>query len=112
MLLENHFDLAGIDVVPAGDDQLLDPSPNGEASVVRDLTDVARPKPAVDKDVRRRRGIPPVALEDLAALELDFILFAEPHLHAGQGVADPAGLTRSVVGIGDDDSALGDPIAL
>src|SRR5205814_8101816 len=89
-----------------------DPSPHGETPVGGDLADIAGPKPAVDKDVCRRRRIPPVALEDLAALQLDLILVAEPHLHAGQRIADPARLTRSVVGVGDDDPAFGDPIAL
>src|SRR5207247_560004 len=111
MLLEHHLYLARVDVVSAGDDQLFDPSSDGEASIGGDLADVAGAKPAVDEDVGRRRGIAPVALEDLAALQLNFILFAEPHLHARQGIADPAGLTRPVIGVGDDDPAFRDPIA-
>src|SRR5439155_13196362 len=52
MLLEHHLYLARIDVVPARDDQLLDPTPDGESSIARDLADVARAKPAVDEDLR------------------------------------------------------------
>src|SRR5207244_8937011 len=107
-----HLDFARIDVVPAGDDQLLDAAPNGEAAIAGDFADVARAKPAIDKDVCRRRGIPPVAVEDLAALQLHFILVAEPHLDAGQPIANPAGLTRPVVGVGVDEAALCALVAL
>src|SRR5438876_8577134 len=112
MLLEHHLDLARIDVIAAGDDQLLDAPPYGERSIGRDLADVAGTKPAIHKGIRRGCGIPPVALEHLATLQLHFVELAEADLHAWQRIADAARLARPVVGVGDHDPALGDAVAL
>ena len=112
MLLEHHLHLAGIDVVPTRDDQLFDSTADGERPVFADLTDVAGAKPALAKHVGGGRWISPVALEDLAALQLDFILFAQPHFDAGQWIANAARLARPIVRIGDHNPALGYAIAL
>ena len=113
MRLQDELHLARVDVEAAGDDQLLEPASNGERSVLADLPDVAGLEEAVRSEgLRRRVGVSPVAPEDLAPLEQHLVELAEPHLHAGKWIADPARLPRPVVGIRHDDSALGDAVAL
>src|SRR5205823_1510163 len=98
MSLEHQLDLARVDVVAARDDQLLEPAADGQAAVLPQLSHVAGPHPAVDEYLRRRLLVAPVAAEDLAALEQDFVLPAQANLDPGQGMADTARLSWSVVG--------------
>src|SRR2546423_8705262 len=111
MLLENHLHLARIDVVAARDDELFDAATDGERSILGDLANVASAKPTVGEGVGRRGGVPPVAFEDLPALQLDFILIAQAHLDSRQGETHAAWLARPIVGVGDHDSAFRDAIA-
>src|SRR5207248_5179569 len=103
MLLEHLSNLARMDVVPAGNDQLLDASADSERSVLGNLADVAGAKPAIDKGVRRGGGIAPVASEDLAAFQLDFVKLAEANFHGRERIAHAARLARPLVWVGDDD---------
>src|SRR6267378_6877972 len=82
-------------------------------TTLSDLAHVARAEEAIEGEgLGRRLRVAPVALEDLAALEQDLVLLAEPDLDSRKGVAHSAGLARTVVGVGDHDAALGDAVSL
>src|SRR5205807_350140 len=120
--------LARVDVVAARDDEFLETATDRQTAVGPDLAHVARAQPAVHPaaggsqrkllpfdaggskdllhDLGGRPRIAPVAGKDLAALELDFVLLPQPHLHTGERIADPAGLAGPIVRIGDHDAAL------
>ena len=113
MLLQHQLHLARVDVEAARDDQLLEPAADGERAVLANLPHVG----GLEKAVRGERflgriRISPVALEDLAALELHLVLLAQPHLDAGKRQSHAAGLARAIVRIRDHDAALGNAVAL
>src|SRR5690349_16308507 len=113
MCLEHQLDLTRIHVESASDDQLLQPAADGERAVVADLAHVAGAEEAVcGERLLRRVLVAPVALEDLAALELYLPRLAELHLDARERIADAARLAWAVVRIRDDDAALRDAVAL
>src|SRR5205823_14180116 len=85
---------------------------DGECSIGADLADIASSKPPVHKGVRRGGRIAPVASEDLAAFQLDFVKLAEANFHARERISHAARLAGPLVWVGDDDAALRYPVTL
>src|SRR5205823_1425066 len=106
------FDLAGVDVVAAGDDQLAGAPGDGEVAVGAAPAEVAGVEPAISVErLGGRLGELPVALEDVRSPHLDLAgLFVvdglaggdvdDARLLAGERLAHGAGAALAIVGVG------------
>src|SRR3954451_8856389 len=115
MVLERRLDLAGIDVEPTADDELLRAPGDLEAAVpVVDPAEVAGAKPAVaGQRLGRRVGAVPVAVEDLRAAHEDLaVLAVEADLDPRQRPPDASRPARAVVEVRDVQPRLGAAVAL
>ena len=63
--VEDVFDLLRVDVLPAPDDQVLDPVDQGEITVVIEPADIPRMQPATPQDLRRLLWPAEVAAHDV-----------------------------------------------
>ena len=82
------LDFLRVDVEAAGDDEVLAPADDVDIAVVVDLAEVAGDEVAVVAELGLRLfGHPPVALEDVRALDLDHADFAARERRAGLGSA-------------------------
>src|SRR5579871_2574438 len=90
MAEENLLDLAGIDVVAAGNDQLPRPTRDREVPVVTPPAQIAGVEPAVAVERLGRRVWPaPIALEHVWATHLDLAYAFVLDRRSGPGVDDP-----------------------
>src|ERR1041384_3486962 len=113
MLLQDELDLARVHVEASGDDQRLDPAADGEGAVFTDLAHVASLEETVlCERLLGRRRVAPVPAQHLATLQLHLPRLPELDLDAWKRIADPPGLARPVVGVGDPAAALGDAVSL
>src|SRR3954454_6467108 len=115
MVLERRLDLAGIDVEPTADDELLRAPGDLEAAVpVVDPAEVAGAKPAVaGQRLGRRVGAVPVAVEDLRAAHEDLaVLAVEADLDPRQRPPDAPRPARAVVEVRDVQPRFGAAVAL
>ena len=122
--VEEGLDLLGVDVVAAGDDQVLVAPDDVDMAVGVDPAQVAGDEEAVGAEFRRRPvRHPPVAQEDVRAAHLDLADLAlrqglagvgvgDAQRHAGQRRADRAGAPLAVIGVGGVHAGLGHAVAL
>ena len=86
---ERALDVLGEDVQPLGrDDHLLLAALDVDAALLVDAADVAGVQPAVLERLRRRLGRAVVALGDVVAADEDLAVLGDPHLDAGDRLAD------------------------
>src|SRR5579859_4142243 len=76
MLVEGFLDHAGIDIVAAGDDQILDAVDQEDIAVLIDIADIAGPERSVDEDIGGLVGTAPIALHHLRPAHADLALLA------------------------------------
>src|SRR6056297_318883 len=121
--VQNQFDLLGVDVVAAGNDQVLVASDNPEVAVCVERAEITGDEEAVLTELGRRlfRHFP-VALEDVRAPDLDLPDVARrkgpaggrvrhPDLYAWQWRADRACPPFAVVGVRGVHAGLGHAVA-
>ena len=124
LLVQQELDLLWIDVVAAGDDEVLGAADDGDVAVGALRGEVAGDEEAVRAEFLRSlfRHVP-VALEDVAALDLDDAHLAGRHrpsrlgvrdaqVHAGQRQADGAGAALAVIRVGRVHVGFGHAVAL
>ena len=97
--VQQHLDLFGIDVVTAGDDQILGAADDGDIAVCVDLPQITGDEPAVGAQILGGFvGHLPVAGKDVRAAHLDHAIH-QPQFHPRQRKADRAGPPRAVIGV-------------
>ena len=82
--LQCFLHLGGRDVEPAGDDQFLDPVPDGDKAILVRGDNIAGTEPSAVEHCRFRfLGLVPVALENLRALDQQFTGSTRLHVNIG-----------------------------
>ena len=113
--IQHFLDLFGINVEPAGDDDILGAADDGDAPVLADRRDIAGDEIPIRREVLP--GLfrhPPIAVEDIWPLDFENagLRSGDPDRDARKGKADGSGHPLALIGIGSDHAGLGHAVAL
>ena len=85
MLFQGPLDFAGVDVFPAGDDQVFFPVYDEQEALLVQIAYVAHGQPAIPQDLSGSLGVVPVALHEVRMAHKDLA-----------GLADSGGIASGV----------------